>query len=165
MQKSLRTTGCVNQFQTSKSFGDVLHISLKWAGLNCLPFLILTNLLCFLWTKKSLPSESNTFFQCSSNPIFYVFSRYLYYLSFFSFWVSSFLSYFLVFFSLSASLQWAESHCTWAYVNYSMHQILPWIQTRLPYTLFAIFNGCWDTVLVLRKRKNATPLHRWSICH
>ena len=39
------------------------------------------------------------------------------------------------------------------------------IQTRLPCTHFAIFNGCLDIVLVLRKRNNVTPLLRWDICH
>jgi len=46
-----------------------------------------------------------------------------------------------------------------------MHQIILQIQTRLPCTLFAIFNGCLDIVLVLRKRKNATPFLWWAICH
>jgi len=37
-----------------------------------------------------------------------------------------FLSYKLLFsgFLAFASLQWAASHCTWAYVNSSIHQIL-----------------------------------------
>jgi len=35
--------------------------SLKWAGLNCLPFLILKNLLCFPWTKKWFSSENSIF--------------------------------------------------------------------------------------------------------
>jgi len=35
-------------------------------GFNCSPFPIMTNLLCFPWTKKSLSSEGNTFFQFST---------------------------------------------------------------------------------------------------
>ena len=39
---------------------------LKWAGLNCSLFLILTNLLCFSWTKKWLSSKNSAFFRSST---------------------------------------------------------------------------------------------------
>jgi len=65
------------------SFGDVLHTSLKRAGLNCSPFLILTNLLCFLERKIHFHLKATLFFQFSTTQFFMFFARY--YLSFFIF--------------------------------------------------------------------------------
>jgi len=52
-----------------------LITSLKWAGLNWSPFLILTNLMCCTWTKIWLSSEKKHFFTLLRSNI-YVFPNF-----------------------------------------------------------------------------------------